>query len=353
MPALPLPQESLTEDGSQTLKENGSKGDVSVHRVVRVSLTITCVLGLLLGARPAHAFDIFYVCVGNSQYRSVAKPGVYSFDSVSGGNTSARLVATYLRRIGAQGGILFRSESNRFVTRSQVFDAVKQVIAQAKRRPHPFIVYYFVGHGVSEGIGWNHFSVPSDFVGSPEGMHADDLARTMLSTGELFDLLQASRIPFMMMLDNCYEGERAVIPDNIFSQMALQNIKDTAGIVRYMNEFHEPDIVLYSSKPGTMVPVVQNPLDPSSSLSVGPLARRFLLLVDTTLRLHQDLSIQDFLVQMKSPTLDAKTRPAISFATPRAPQSLFISKSNTPTTGPPPEVTGTGLPRAEFFHAGR
>ena len=136
----------------------------------------TCSLFIILGViffwlAAAEALDVFYVSVGNSHYRHSSMGDVRSFEPISGGNKSARKVAEYLDRIGASGGVLFRSEPDRFVTRQQVIEALQEVIAKAKTYPNPLIFYYFIGHGVSEGIGWNHFSVPGDFLGIPQGCY--------------------------------------------------------------------------------------------------------------------------------------------------------------------------------------
>ena len=109
-------------------------------------LAVGVALGLLAFSLPAAAFDIFYVSVGNSHYRSVSTPGVFSFEPIKGGNKSARKVAEYLRRMGAINGVLFRSEERRFVTRQQVFDALKEVVTQAKQYSNPLIFYYFIGN---------------------------------------------------------------------------------------------------------------------------------------------------------------------------------------------------------------
>jgi hypothetical protein len=236
----------------------------------------TLVVSLALLALPVPAaadLDIFYVVVGNSHYRKVSTPEVPFFEPISGGNKSARKVAETLERMGAIDGILFRSESDRFVTREQVIAGLREVIEKAKKKPNPLVVYYFVGHGVSEGVGWSHFSVPGDFVGSPKGIAAETLGESMLYTGEIFDLLESSNVRFLLLLDNCYEGDPATLTSTLFSESLRQNLSDIFNVLRFFNEFHKPNPVLYSTSPGSVVPMVPDPLDADSSIGVGPLAR--------------------------------------------------------------------------------
>jgi len=284
-------------------------------------------LALSLSGNPAPAraaaLNLFYVAVGNSHYRQSSAPGVRSFSDSSGGNKSARMVAAALHRIGARGGVLFRSEEGRFVTRAQVLRALRETIAQAKKHPKPFIVYYFVGHGISEGVAWNHFSIPGEFVGTPEKMRVETLAQTTLHTADVFDLLKASGVPFLMMLDNCQEGETAQLTTRVFSEALRQNIGDAFQVLRYMNEFREPNPVLFSTAPGTVTRTVKDPSNPASPLSVGPLGRRFALVVTRTLQEQKAVTLGEFVTRMKSPGFDL-TKPAVCLAELSNPNTVLI-----------------------------
>ena len=288
--------------------------------------------------------DVFYVCIGNSAYRTSKQPGVKSFRRIDGGNKSARLVAEVLLRGGARGGTLLRSDEGHFVTRSQVFEALQEIIARAKKTPDPFIVYYFVGHGIGEGVGWSHFSIPGDFAGPLAKMNADEMGKSLLYTGEIYDLLESSKIPFLLMLDNCYEGEAARFDSQTLTSIVQKNLADTAAVLRNLNEFHESNMVFFSTAPGSVTSVVKNPLSPESSLSIGPLARRFLVMTDAVARKRGTLSLKDFLGQMTGSTLDAETRPAICFATLGRPQTILMRNLNSTPTKTPEERLGKGTP---------
>lgn len=304
----------------------------------------TVALWLLACSLPAAAYDILYVAVGNSHYRSVSMRGVHSFESISGGNKSARKVAEYLGRIGAQYGILFRSEPNRFVTREQILSALEEVVRTAKKYPNPIIVYYFIGHGISEGVGWSHFSVPGDVVGSLESVNVEALSKITLSTGEIFELLDSSNLRFIMMLDNCYEGDPASLTAAVFSRSLRQNLNDIFQVFRFINEFHKPNIVLYSTKPGTVTSTVADPLNPVSNIGVGPLARRFLLIVDQALSDKKTLTLGNFLKQMTSPTLDTKTNPAVNFSELKEPKAVFVDTPSVNDAHKPDVRFGSGVP---------
>ena len=321
------------------------KSSTLIRNPIGKECAIGVALCLLACSLPAAAFDIFYVSVGNSHYRSVSTRGVHSFESISGGNKSARKVAEYLGRIGALHGILFRTEPKRFVTREQVLGALKEVIRKAKKYPNPIIFYYFIGHGISEGIGWNHFSVPSDFIGSLQDVNVDALSAVTLYTGEIFDLLESSNIRFIMMLDNCYEGDPVSLTSAVFSKSLQQNLNDIFQVLRFMNEFHKPNIVLYSTKPGTVASMAADPINPASNIGVGPLARRFLLIVDQALHDEKILTLENFLKQMTNPTLDTKTNPAVNFAELKDPKAVLVTKPPFGDAGKPDVRLGSGVPR--------
>ena len=151
------------------------------------------------------------------------------------------------------------------------------------------------------------------------------------------------------MLDNCYEGTPASLASAVFSESLRDNLTNIFSVLRFLNEFHEPDIMLYSTTPGTVVPMVPDPLDSGSNVGVGPLARRFLLVVDKVLRNSKVLTLGDFLQQMTNLALDTKTSPAVSYAELKIPETILVRKVASREGRKPDERVGSGVPREEII----
>src|SRR5487761_1981878 len=136
------------------------------------------VAGPVASGRPV--FDTYFLAVGSTFYIQPHYPKERGFDKLPGANESARLVARILSRNGATG-ITLTSDRSAFISRSDFDAALATVIARVKAaKPlHPLLVVYFAGHGISEGVAWNHFSVPGNFVyGAPlKRLDAEELAR--------------------------------------------------------------------------------------------------------------------------------------------------------------------------------
>jgi len=167
---------------------------------------------------------------------------------------------------------------------------------------------------MSEGIAWSHFSIPGDFGyrGDPDKLDIDALSKSTLYAGSLVDDLEKQHIPFLVLLDSCYDGKERHFEPTVLSAEATRNLNDVGAALRVMNEFRDTYPVLFSATPGKSVPTVTNPLAPNSPVNIGPLARRFSLIVKKRLTGGQSLSLATFLDDMGSATLDDVTTPAIT-----------------------------------------
>jgi hypothetical protein len=208
------------------------------------------------------------------------------------------------------------------VSLSDIQSALNEVgsVINAAHPTNPLIVFYFAGHGISEGFAWNHFSVPGNFVrrGALNELSIEALTQKTLCAADLVDELQKWQVPFLVLLDTCYEGSAATVSSSILSGEAIKSIMNTAAVLRFMNEFHQKNPVLFSTTPGTVVQAVADPIDPQAPLPVGPLGRRLVLVLDAALRTKGPISLRQFLTYMCAARLDAQTGPAITHATPDA-----------------------------------
>jgi hypothetical protein len=88
---------------------------------------------------------------------------------------------------------------------------IEREIANARRSTDPFFVFYLAGHGISDGIAWNHFSVPGAFLyrGALPDLEVDALAEKTLYASALADELDKTKVPYLLILDTCYQGNPA------------------------------------------------------------------------------------------------------------------------------------------------
>jgi hypothetical protein len=272
---------------------------------------------LPLDANCADRYQVYFVAIGSSWYVSPAAPNQHGFSRLRGANKSAKEIADRLQRGGARFGVVLTSNDGSFVSMPDINNALDRVLAQirADRPSTPLIFFYFVGHGISEGVAWNHFSMPGNFTyrGDPSRLPVDVLADKTLHAATLADKLDKTHFPYLVLLDTCYEGTEARFDSPVLTGPAIESLRSVANVLRVMNEFHQDNPILFSTEPGTVVSTVPDPTDAQSD-PVGPLARRVMILLDGTLNTRHDLSLGEFVTRMASTDLDQATKPAITHA---------------------------------------
>ncbi|HKQ09492.1 MAG TPA: caspase family protein [Blastocatellia bacterium] len=289
------------------------------------------------------AYDIYYLAVGNTYYGT--EGGGEGFKDLEGANRSARKVSALFDRSGAAAGITLVSEKERRVTKADVLKALNDLISRVRRLPgrHPLIIFYFCGHGVSEGVGWNHFSIPGNFAVPKERINIDTLGDAAIYAGEVSDMIESHKLAGMLLLDACYEGTPVTLLDTVISQQLAKNLTDVFKVLRYENEFHGPTIAVYSTAPGTVVPTVQDPEDPDSPLSVGPLARRLMIIYGQSFKGQASLTIGELLRKVSASSFDRATPSVVSLSKPEHPDAQLIKFPLSATAAAEARV-GTGSP---------
>ena len=127
----------------------------------------------------AQSFDVFYLSVGSTHYvQKDIKEGCEPFADVNGARKSARYMHELFSEKAGGTGTMLRSEQGKELSREAILNAFKKTIATAKKSKakNPLVVFYFCGHGVSEGIGWSQFLVPGTFNEKPPNIGADPIA---------------------------------------------------------------------------------------------------------------------------------------------------------------------------------
>ena len=255
-------------------------------------------------------YVVYYVSVGVSWYE-MAKL------KINGANTSARLVSEALNELNAAYGIVLKSRQNNYVSRADIYKAINDVLARIKKdvAASPLFVFYFVGHGLSEGIGWNHFSLPGTFKASNDEVANDIewLKSQAIHAGTLVGHLNDSAVPYLLLFDNCYQGDEEKFDSPVLSETTTKNLVDISNILRLMNEFHGKNPVLFGVTPGENVKTVPPPFESNPIYNIGPLARRLLISLEPYVP-GDMFTLQQLVASLKDRGLDEHTRPAITKA---------------------------------------
>ncbi|MEB2777470.1 caspase family protein [Algoriphagus sp. D3-2-R+10] len=270
----------------------------------------------------AQEFEVFYLSIGNANYESREEKfeGKYApFSPVSGARRSARYVAELLERRSNGQGNMLRSDGNHLLSKVKILAAVNDLINTVKKSKakNPLVVFYYCGHGVSEGIAWSQFLVPGDFTEKPDYLDTDPLAidlnelsDKLLYVGEITDLFAEAELPYFCLIDACYEGveEDFSALDPWFTQTAAQNFKDVAAVLRFMNEYHQENPVLFATQPGMTTKTVTDPSLPEG-VKIGPLCRK-MLLIEKQLDITNPLTLMDVVMLLHDPGFDELTKTA-------------------------------------------
>lgn len=271
----------------------------------------------VLSSRATGAPSVYYLAVGSSRYLAPADPRDHGFQRLNGARNGAVSVSDRLAAGGARFGIVLSSPEGSIVGLADFNKALGDLLAHvaADEPADALVIVYIAAHGISDGFGWNHFSVPGDLTyrGDPERLPTDQLADQAIYAAAVADRLAKARVHYLLILDTCYEGKPSDFQSPVLSQTASGNIGAIAQALRFSNEFHQADPVLFSTTPGSSVPVAPDPTDPLSN-SMGPLARRLVLLIDAKTAAHQRVTVADIVQDLRSPGADSATGPAVTNA---------------------------------------
>lgn len=243
--------------------------------------------------------DIYYLSVGSAHYEHDSKKfkekQFIPYDNLPESNLSAKITADLFKTYGNAKGRSLLSTDFRFVTKEKLFaeiDSVKYMIKKDKPK-NPIFVMYYCGHGFSENLSWNQFLIPGDYTNIPGTKKNENLVKNLIWLGDITDKLDKDKVRYMILIDCCRKEER----DNsfpkkgmhyFFSDQNVETLETVVTVLRHLNEFHQPNPVIFSITPGESAPVVDIPdknlvnkwgLD--SSQQIGPICRRMLLILNS------------------------------------------------------------------------
>ena len=252
--------------------------------------------------------DVIFLSIGVENYAEIESraesPSTRMFSNPPSGRHSARRMAYKLAQ-RAKWGLELSDDANHFVTRQNIWDAVQDTLSKAKEFDDPFVVLYYNGHGLGEGLGFGHFLIPGDFVGPypfQDLVEADE--HHVVSVLGILELVDKAGIPSLVLLDTCYEAN-----DQLFENTLAPEIEsignDVANILKVLNSQYP---AVTASEPTSVAESIVDPEPRLSHKTVGPLARRFLIATQSLGT--GNIQIRDLVKQLQSDTLDKATKSA-------------------------------------------
>ncbi|MEM6737717.1 MAG: hypothetical protein AAF620_16765 [Bacteroidota bacterium] len=282
--------------------------------------------------------SIYYVSIGSTHYLKASdalkKKGFASIgqgENLDGANTSATLVAYALDESGAKDGILLKSAENKLITSNDIKSAARTIIEIAKKdKNSPLIFFYFSGHGIGEGFGWNQFLIPGDILLNLNSLannqtSVKEIKNKAIYVHELVDVFNNSGVNYTMLLDVCYSGNRQTFDYLGAVSSSLKEITgDVSSIIKVMNQFKgSPNPVFFAGRPG--IPVDQVEFKEKTTKAIGPLAKRMIKIYNLSATSKVNLTFDYFVEKMTDWGFDDTTNPGITFADLKNGDDLLIS----------------------------
>ncbi|MGF1731238.1 hypothetical protein [Photobacterium kasasachensis] len=252
--------------------------------------------------------DLIFLSIGIENYARLGEraksPSAKEFSKPPSGRHSASRMAYRLAQ-RAKWGLELRDDAVHFVTRENIWSAVREALSKAKEYDNPLLVLYYNGHGLGEGLGYGHFLIPGDFVGPypfQDLVEADE--HQVVSALGILELIDKAGIPSLVLLDTCYEADDQRFEDTLVPEIE-SFANDVANILKAMNSKYP---AVTASEPTSVAESITDPEPRLSHKSVGPLARRFLIAIQGFGA--GNIQIRELVAQLQSTSLDKETKKA-------------------------------------------
>ncbi len=257
---------------------------------------------------PAANWDPYALVVGSRHYlQPPINRNLRGFEEISAADRTVESVTSVLTDLGARRILRIISTQTSAISKDDVFNGIKRVLSsiEVDRPANPIVIYYFIGHGVWNGLTWDHYSIPGNLVYNPARGELGSIVSNSMAiyTGDVLGALPWTKIPVLLLIDSCQEGSFRTPSKNFPWE---SNIYPATRMVfsSMTNSFFGVPVVL-PGRPGTVSSTVDDPDDPTKD--VGPLARRLSLSVRRIRQKGEVLSVGTIVAGLADPTLDDQT----------------------------------------------
>jgi hypothetical protein len=254
------------------------------------------------GGRPQSDYRLFVLTMGLGNYGKAALPGAR--------DAALQVVSRLLPFVRSKGGAVMSfispPDTNRALITKEVI--LKEIRAFAEKNKSTvddpkstFIIFYYVGHGLSEGIRQGVFIQPESYT-LKAGESVMDSANRLVDVGEVVDALRPLSGNIIILMDACrqhnHEDQQLVRAWGALGQNQ-DNMQSILNALQFTSETLGPSIVLFGSPSGEDADVV--PVAWSND-SVGRLAAQLDVLFNDIEQRGLALSPRDFVDRMQIAT---------------------------------------------------
>lgn len=289
-------------------------------------------------AKPIDNSNIYYLSVGSAHF-AVSQTYKWNLSTIEAASRAAHRVADLLDTHGATYGIVLTSTEQQdgkahhlahsanspllMVSKSDIFDQLSKVVstAQEDETGKALIIVYLSSHGFAKGSSQAHYTVPSNivFTRDPLKLPRRMIWEKLLYAGEIVRALKTSGMPYILMLDTCYENSSTwqekvySIERERFQQgpVAWDNLVESE---RNREKFMSTFPVVFAVEAGGFVFTVPDPRDASSAETIAPLARRMTLLFDKADANDITIYGSDIVDGLTDEALDNITTPGVTYS---------------------------------------
>jgi Caspase domain len=280
-------------------------------------------------------FSVYYLVIGSAAYEHDSKKfkerNFIPFDDLPEAATSANIISGALQVFGDAKGLTLIGTTERVITKARITSGLETVIGMVRRDhpKNPLVIVYFCGHGISENLGWSQYLIPGNYTYVAGNKSIDHLTAHLVSLGDLADRLDKTKQRFMVIVDCCRKEEKDnSLPEArlryFFSDQNVETFKITLQVVKYLNEFHQSNPVVFSIAPGLLAPTAPMPMDPvlTKALNInvggdiGPVCRRLMLCFSKWLQTgRNEVGLTQLVGGLTDNGLDRKSPTSVSFYT--------------------------------------
>lgn len=281
------------------------------NRVLKVLLGLFFSLPFLIYGQDK--YDIHYLSVGSGFYEPLGKEAPHKLSDVSSANLSAEMMSKLFDSVGAKKGTSLISTKKKAIRKFDILKAIKQTIKAAKKEKNPFIFFYFCGHGFTNGELEAHFMATGEFQYNTKNLTYEEWIEASLPPLDIRELLEESKIPYMMLVDTCDDGEKKEMDtftdfeiESFGLEKADELMKNTYAILIELNRMTGPNPVVFSAKAGTFATILPYTFKDGIIRKVGPICRKAHIVLND--KLENTVSLSDFMVMMLDTETDEQTK---------------------------------------------
>lgn len=274
-----------------------------------------------------HSFKVYYLAIGSGHYEHDSKKftekDFIPYDDLPEANYSVLVMSQVLQLYAGAKGITLQSSQKDMMTQKRVMAGIDSLAKMAvnDKAQNPLLLIYYCGHGISENLGWNQFMIPGNYTSVAGTKQISALGEKLIFLGDITDKLDKYKKRYVVITDCCRKEEADnSIPEAqlryFFDKRNVETFKTVVAGLKFLNEYHQVNPVIFSIAPGSVAPTVDLPANDivkaapvEQDLQIGPVCRRLLLLLNKS----KQLSLGQLVNGLTDSNLDEQSPVSVCF----------------------------------------